>query len=76
MNRRTVTKAPADEPIAGIEPHLSVTSVARVLDCTSEHLRNLRLQNKGPRWTVTTDGTVRYPASAVRAYLGITGDAA
>lgn len=54
---------------AGLEPHYTTTSAARFIGCSSSHMRNLRLQNKGPRWIVTADGTIRYPESALREYL-------
>lgn len=61
---------------AAIEPHLSAETVAKLIDCTPDHLRKMRLKSTeerpcGPRWTVTADGTIRYPESAVREYLGI-----
>jgi hypothetical protein len=52
-----------------LERHYSASSAADLLDVTVGHLRNLRLQNKGPRWVSTADGGIRYPESALREYL-------
>lgn len=62
---------------AALQPHYSTSDAARFVGCTAGHLRNLRVQNKGPRWTVTADGTIRYPESALIEYLaGAKGAAA
>lgn len=55
---------------AAIEPHLTAETVAKLLDCTPDHLRRMRMRGKGPRWKVTADKTIRYPESAIREYLG------
>jgi hypothetical protein len=59
-------------PETALEDHYSTSQAARLCGCTPGHLRNLRATGggKGPRWKVTKDGTIRYPASAIREYLG------
>lgn len=59
-------------PAPALENHYSTSQAARLCGCTPGHLRNLRSTggDKGPRWKVTKDGTVRYAASAIREYLG------
>ncbi len=56
-------------PAPTLEPHYTTTDAARFIGCSSSHMRNLRLANRGPRWIVTADGTIRYPESALREYL-------
>lgn len=68
-------RKPRSKRPAMLEPHLSAESVAKLLDCTPDHLRRMRATStdeapRGPRWVVTADGTIRYPESALRAYLG------
>lgn len=59
---------------AALQPHYSTTDAARYVGCTAGHLRNLRVQSKGPRWVKTADGTIRYPESALIEYLaGVKG---
>lgn len=67
MNRKT--DSPAERGLLPIERVYTTRGAARILDVTSGHLRNMRLVNRGPRWIVTADGTVRYPESALREYL-------
>lgn len=52
-----------------LEPHYTTSAAARFTGCSSSHMRNLRLAEKGPRWITTADGTIRYPESALREYL-------
>ena len=52
-----------------LEPHYTSREAARFIGVASTSLRNMRLANKGPRWVVTADGTIRYPESALREYL-------
>ena len=55
---------------APLERHYTTAQAAEIIGVSSGWLRNLRVDDKGPRWIVTTDGTIRYPESALRAYLG------
>lgn len=59
---------------AALERHYASREAARLIGFTTSSLRNLRLENRGPRWIVTADGTIRYPESALRQYLS--GEAA
>ena len=52
-----------------LERHYTSREAAKLIGFTTSSLRNMRLLNKGPRWIVTADGTVRYPESALRDYL-------
>jgi hypothetical protein len=53
-----------------LERHYTTSQAAQLIGVSSGHLRNLRCDDKGPRWVVTRDGTIRYPESALRVYLG------
>lgn len=52
-----------------LERHYTSREAAKLIGFTTSSLRNMRLVNKGPRWIVTADGTIRYPESALRDYL-------
>lgn len=54
---------------AALERHYTSREAAKLIGFTTNSLRNLRLERKGPRWITTTDGAVRYPESSLRAYL-------
>lgn len=54
---------------AAVEKHYATKDAAALIGCTSGALRNMRLTNKGPRWVVTSDKTIRYPESAIKEYL-------
>ncbi|MBO9717486.1 MAG: hypothetical protein J7507_11940 [Pseudoxanthomonas sp.] len=57
-----------------LERHYNTTDAAKIIGVTSASLRNMRVKDKGPRWTVTADGTIRYSESALRTYLGTRHD--
>lgn len=52
-----------------LEPHYTSREAARLIGFTTSSLRNMRQAGRGPRWVTTADGTIRYPESALRAYL-------
>lgn len=63
---------PAVEVPAGpIERHYTTAEAAVLIGMTAGSLRNLRVDQKGPRWIVTRDKRVLYPASSLAEYLGI-----
>lgn len=57
------------EAASGVERHYTSREAAKLIGYTTSSLRNMRLENKGPRWIVTSSGTVRYPESALHEYL-------
>lgn len=59
---------------ATIERHLQPKDAAEIIGLSEKTLRNLRVENKGPRWIVTRDRTIRYPESALAEYLGQGGE--
>lgn len=67
----TLRTKPQAVPAGPIERHYSGPEAATLIGMSVGHLRNLRLEDKGPRWIVTADKRVLYPASALAEYLGI-----
>ena len=58
-------------PAGPIERHYTTAEASALIGMTPGHLRNLRTESKGPRWIVTTDKRVLYPASSLAEYLGM-----
>ena len=52
-----------------LEPHYTSAACAEYIGGTTGALRNMRISGKGPKWIRTADGTIRYPASAIREWL-------
>jgi hypothetical protein len=65
-----VNRPANDIPAGPIERHYTTAEAAVLIGMTSGSLRNLRVESKGPRWIVTRDKRVLYPASALAEYLG------
>lgn len=63
------TNSPAAGGPLPLDRFYTTGSAARLIGVSSGHMRNMRVVNKGPRWIVTADGTIRYPESALREYL-------
>lgn len=73
MSARSQQAQPAK--LDPIPRHYSTAEAARLIGMSSGHLRNQRAASKGPRWIVTADKRVLYPASSLAEYLGIEGSA-
>ena len=63
-----------NRPAVSLERHLRPKEAAHLIGLSEKTLRNMRVENRGPRWIVTRDHTIRYPESALAEYLGQDGE--
>lgn len=66
-----MSSKPDTVPAGPIERHYTTAEAAVLIGMSAGSLRNLRVDQKGPRWIVTQDKRVLYPASSLAEYLGI-----